>query len=65
MFPKNSVENVENQILTILEEVGNKMNPTIERFLLQGEADRSLLQYLDDNLVFMKSRLVPVSVANK
>ena len=33
---KNSVENVENQILTILEDVGAKMAPTIETFLFEG-----------------------------
>ena len=34
---KNSVENVENQILSILEDVGAKMAPTIERFLFEGQ----------------------------
>lgn len=63
---KNSIENVENQILTILEDVGSKMAPTIERFLFEGQVhcntstDRqALLQYLDENLVFLKARLVP------
>ena len=37
---KNSVENVENQILSILEEVGAKMAPTIERFLFEGQVKR-------------------------
>lgn len=65
---KNSIENVENQILSILEDVGSKMAPTIERFLFEGqvycrdEADRrNLLQYLDENLVFLKHRLVPAN----
>lgn len=65
---KNSIENVENQILTILEDVGSKMAPTIETFLFEGQvhcsssADRrTLLQYLDENLVFLKSRLVPAN----
>ena len=34
---KNSIENVENQILSILEDVGAKMAPTIERFLFEGQ----------------------------
>ena len=34
---KNSIENVENQILSVLEEVGSKMAPTIERFLFEGQ----------------------------
>ena len=63
---KNSVENVENQIYTILEDVGSKMAPTIERFLFEGQIHnnpqsdrRALLQYLDENLIFLKARLVP------
>ena len=62
---KNSIENVENQILSILEEVGSKMAPTIERFLFEGQVycandsdRRNLLQYLDENLIFLKHRLV-------
>ena len=73
---KNSIDNVENQILSILEDVGAKMAPTIERFLFEGEvlgnsiavgeADddgdrRNLLQYLDENLIFLKHRLVPAN----
>ena len=69
---KNSVENVENQILTILEDVGAKMAPTIETFLFEGHHDqqrreasmadrRALLQYLDENLIFLKARLVPAN----
>ena len=63
---KNSVENVENQIYTILEDIGSKMAPTIERFLFEGQIHnnpqsdrRALLHYLDENLIFLKSRLVP------
>jgi hypothetical protein len=66
---KNSIENVENQILTILEDVGSKMAPTIERFLFEGQVHcsintdrRALLQYLDENLVFLKARLVPANL---
>jgi hypothetical protein len=63
---KNSIENVENQILSVLEEVGAKMAPNIERFLFEGQVPattnatdrRALLQYLDENLVFLKHRLV-------
>ena len=65
---KNSIENVENQILTILEDVGSNMAPTIERFLFEGQVHcststdrRALLQYLDENLVFLKARLVPAN----
>ena len=65
---KNSVENVENQIYTILEDVGSKMAPTIERFLFEGQIHnnpqsdrRALLHYLDENLIFLKSRLVPAN----
>ena len=66
---KNSVENVENQILTVLEDVGSKMAPTIERFLFEGHQDpkqesvdrKMLLQYLDENLIFLKARLVPAN----
>ena len=67
---KNSVENVENQILSILEEVGAKMAPTIERFLFEGDMQSSsslaedkqtLLHYLDENLIFLKSHLVPAN----
>ena len=65
---KNSIENVENQILTILEVVGSMMAPTIERFLFEGQGNsnintdrQSLLQYLDENLVFLKARLVPAN----
>ena len=74
---KNSVENVENQIFTILEQVGARMAPTIERFLFEGQSAaaaaevgagsdaandrRSLLQYLDENLIFLKQRLVPAN----
>jgi hypothetical protein len=62
---KNSIENVENQILSVLEDVGAKMAPNIERFLFEGQVHcssqtdrRALLQYLDENLVFLKHRLV-------
>ena len=79
---KNSVENVENQIFSILEGVGSKMAPTIEKFLFEGQvcsstssgqpdtsasvlavaADkRNLLQYLDENLIFLKQRLYPAN----
>ena len=64
---KNSIENVENQILTVLEDLGSKMAPTIEKFLLESHNDQDnnkrvkdnkvLLQYLDENLIFLKSRL--------
>ena len=33
---KNSIENVENQIFSVLEEVGSKMAPNIEKFLFDG-----------------------------
>ena len=64
---KNSIENVENQILTVLEDLGSNMAPTIEKFLLESHNDQDnnkrvkdnkvLLQYLDENLIFLKSRL--------
>ena len=65
---RNSMENVENQILVILEEVGAAMAPTIEKFLFYGDIEsrresdrRTLLNYLDENLIFLKSHLVPAN----
>jgi len=64
---KNSIENVENQIFAILEEVGSKMAPTIEKFLFEGQVisqdtdKKNLLAYLDENLIFLKHRLYPAN----
>ena len=64
---KNSIENVENQIFSILEDVGSKMAPTIEKFLFEGQVlsqdseKKNLLEYLDENLIFLKKRLNPAN----
>ena len=67
---KNSIENVENQILTILEDVGSRMSPTIEQVLAEGYENQrrdfhsdchSLLNYLDENLIFLKAHMVPAN----
>ena len=62
---KNSVEILENQILEVLEQLSNQMAPKITKFLLEATpTDRSatpikLLRFLDANLIFLKSYLVP------
>jgi hypothetical protein len=60
---KSTLENVENQILTVLEEVGERLAPSVERFLeeapsLPAEEGRELLRELDKALVFLRARLV-------
>ena len=62
---KNSMENVENQILSVLEELGDRMTPSIQKFLLepqpqsnQGGQSGGLLAELDSALVVLKDRLV-------
>lgn len=62
---KNSVEILENQIMDILEDLSTQMAPNITNFLLEATpTDRSatpikLLRFLDANLIFLKSFLVP------
>ena len=67
---KNSIENVENQILTILEDIGSRMSPTIDQILTEGYENQrrdfhsdchSLLNYLDENLIFLKAHMVPAN----
>ena len=64
---KNSVEILENQIMDILESLSNQMSPKITSFLLDATpTDRAatpikLLRFLDANLIFLKSFLVPAN----
>ena len=71
---KNSMENVENQILAVVEHIGNSARPLISRFLNEvpavaggsrpdllpslGEDGRQLLRPLDTALVFLREKLV-------
>ena len=71
---KNSMENVENQILTMVEHIGNSARPLIARYLSEvpaigegsrpdvlpslGEDGRQLLRPLDTALVFLREKLV-------
>eukprot|EP00092_Neocalanus_flemingeri_P041502 GFUD01045197.1.p1 GENE.GFUD01045197.1~~GFUD01045197.1.p1 ORF type:complete len:1194 (+),score=262.01 GFUD01045197.1:849-4430(+) len=62
---QNAMENVENKILQVLEDVGEKMAPVIKDFLLKSTnlvtyASRdktAILNYLDENLVLLKQNL--------
>ena len=62
---KNSSEILENHIMEILEDLSGHMAPKITNFLLEASPqDRSstpvkLLRFLDANLIFLKSYLVP------
>ena len=64
---KNSIEILENHIMDILEDLSNQMSPKITSFLLESQpTDRSstpikLLRFLDANLIFLKSYLVPAN----
>ena len=64
---KNSVEILENHIMDILEDLSGQMSPKITSFLLESQpTDRSstpikLLRFLDANLIFLKSYLVPAN----
>lgn len=64
---KNSVEILENHIMDILEHLTKQMSPKITSFLLEATpTDRSatpikLLRFLDANLIFLKSFLVPAN----
>jgi len=62
---QNAVENVENKIFEVLEGIGSKMAPVIQRFMVEGTA-RSIggqgagmlvVDYLDKNLVVLKENL--------
>ena len=67
IFVKNSIEILENHIMDILEDLSNQMSPKITSFLLESQpTDRSstpikLLRFLDANLIFLKSYLVPAN----
>jgi len=63
---QNAMENVENKILEILEEVGEKMAPVIGNFLTScstmvantgRDCTDKLLKYLDENLILLKENL--------
>ena len=65
---KNSVEILESHIMDILENLSDQMAPKITAFLLEATppTDRSatpikLLRFLDANLIFLKSYLVPAN----
>ncbi len=64
---KNATEILENQILEILDDLSDQMAPDITAFLLEATpTDRSatpikLLRFLDTNLIFLKTHLVPVN----
>ena len=62
---QNAMENVENKILVVLEQLGEKMAPVIKDFLLKStnlvtyaaRDKTAILNYLDDNLVLLKRNL--------
>ena len=62
---QNAMENVENKILEVLENVGEKMAPVIKDFLLKStnlvtyaaRDKTAILNYLDENLVLLKQNL--------
>ena len=62
---ENAMENVENKILEVLENVGEKMAPVIKDFLLKStnlvtyaaRDKKAILNYLDENLVLLKQNL--------
>ncbi|XP_040580539.1 protein unc-13 homolog 4B [Lepeophtheirus salmonis] len=66
---QNATENVENKILQVLDNVGEKMAPVIQRFLVDGctlvayagTNKDTLISYLDANLILLKDKL---TVAN-
>ena len=61
----NAVENVENKIFEVLDLIGEKMAPVIQKFLVEGcslvaYAGRTidtLINYLDTNLILLKDKL--------
>lgn len=64
---KNAVENVENQILHVFDHLGARMTPTIISHLNESLTSFSqvsspnhltILQFLDENLIFLKDGLV-------
>ena len=62
---QNAMENVENKILEVLEQVGEKLAPVIKDFLLKStnlvayaaRDKTAVLNYLDENLVLLKRNL--------
>ncbi|TRY76437.1 hypothetical protein TCAL_00056 [Tigriopus californicus] len=62
---QNAVENVENKIFEILDTIGEKMAPVIQKFLVEGSAlvayagrdKETLIQYLDKNMIILKEKL--------
>jgi len=63
---QNAMENVENKILEVLENLGEKMAPVIKDFLLKStnlvayasKVDKNaVLNYLDENLIMLKRNL--------
>ncbi len=65
----NAVDNVENKIFEVLDLIGEKMAPVIQKFLIEGcslvaYAGRnidSLIDYLDKNLILLKDHLTQVN----
>ena len=61
----NAVDNVENKILEVLDMVGEKMAPVIQKFLIEGSSlvsyagrdKENLIQYLDENMITLKENL--------
>merc|ERR1712001_369913 len=61
----NAVDNVENKIYQVLDIIGDKMSPVIQKFLVSncghvfyaGRKLDSLIDYLDDNLKLLKEKL--------
>eukprot|EP00095_Tigriopus_kingsejongensis_P000958 maker-scaffold83_size396513-snap-gene-0.15 protein:Tk00958 transcript:maker-scaffold83_size396513-snap-gene-0.15-mRNA-1 annotation:"conserved hypothetical protein" len=63
---RNAVENVENQILHVFDQLGSRMSPTIGDHLHASLAcacpsHLKTLQFLDENLIFLKDSLVPAN----
>jgi len=60
---ENAHENISNKVYEILEQVGHKIKPALERLLREGAETASeeegvgkLMKYLDDNLIKLKNR---------
>ena len=61
----NTVENVENKILEVLDVIGERMAPVIQKFLFEGSSllsyggrdVDSLIGYLDKNMLLLKEKL--------
>ncbi|ODN05628.1 Protein unc-13 D [Orchesella cincta] len=65
---ENANENINNKIIDILEKVGLKMRPVIQKLLLEGSETDSeeygvekLVKYLDKNLIKLNNKLTPAT----